>query len=812
MPWNGALVMAWTLGLRRLRRQKLFSIIKIGGLAIGLAAALYAAAYARFETSFGRFHPNADRIFRVTGAEFPGTPYALSARLKSTIPAVEAATAVKRISRIDSRLSLRAGDRRLVEDRLYAADPDFFRVFWARFLAGRPETSLADIHSVVVTESAARRYFGTPECLGRVLRIDDKLDVRVGAVIADWPASSHFTFNILAPVGAMAMIELGGRDDREVWSSWNYQTYFLLAAGADPASVLAAIPGVFPESFRKTRENSLRSLRLQDLPGIHLGPVRRGEFEPGGDRKRILGLAAISLLILLLALFNYVNLSTAQSLQRLREMGVRKVLGAGRGSIVRQILVESYLQTGLAAALGALLFGVALPACNRFSGTAMNGSWLSWPSTALFLAALTFLVGTAAGLYPAFAAAALATVRALRGEKGLHRGRSMSRSTLLTLQFLLSCGLLTVAFTIQGQMNFIRGRDLGLDTGRLVNIPLPPAQAGRADVLKAGLLRIPGILSVSASDFRPGQDGNNQSFVWEGKDPDREDSLRWFAVDADFVDTFGLRIAAGRNFGPADRTTGELHFLVNESAARFLGWPDPVGRSLSFEGSILGDRGRIVGVVKDFNFRSLHHPLEPLAILALPAEVVRRISGEDRLTPLFKMLTVKIADQERTRTLAALQAFCLENFPEDSASWYHFDEEFGRTYAAEIKIGRLLAALSFLAAALAGLGVFGLSAYLVERRRKEISLRRILGASTGRIASFFSRGFLILLALSAAVSAVPSFLFLRGWLDRFAYRVSLGPWYFAAGFLSMAALLFLSVGVNVIRAAEANPAENLRSD
>ncbi len=810
MLFKGLTATSWRLGLRRIRRQRLFTIIKIGGLAVGLAAALYAAAYTRFEMSYGRFHLNADRIFRVTGPEFPGTPYALRGRLKSTIPGIEAATAVKRISTADSRLYLRAGDRRLGEDRFYAADSDFFRVFGARFLAGRPETCLVDIRSVVVTESAARRYFGTPDCLGRVLRIDDRLDVRVGAVIADWPVSSHFSFNLLAPVGAMT--ELMGRDDREVWSSWNYQTYILLAAGADPASVMAAIPGAFPESYRNTREDQLRSLRLQDLPGIHLGPVSRGEFEPGGDRKRVLVLAAISLLILLSAMFNFVNLSTAQSLQRLREMGVRKVLGAGRGSIVRQILVESYLQTGLAAAIGTLLFGVAFPAFNRFSGSALNGSGISWPHTALFLAALIVLVGTAAGLYPAFAAAALPVIRALRGEKGLDRGKSMLRNVLLALQFLLSCGLLTAAFTIQGQMRFIRGRDLGLATDRLVNIPLPPAQAGRADALKTDLLRVPGILSVSASDFRPGRDGSNQTFVWEGKDPDRDDYLRWFAVDADFIDTFGLQISAGRNFGPADRTTGELHFIVNESAARLFGWPDPVGRSLSFEGSLLGDRGRIVGVVKDFNFRSLHHPLEPLALLALPAEIIHRTSGGDRSIPPFKMLSVKIDGRETSRTLAAIQAFCLDHFPDVPGSWNFFDEEFGRSYAAEVKTGRLLAALSFLAAALAGLGVFGLSAYFVERRRKEISLRRILGASTGRIAASFSRGFLVLLALSAAVSALPSFLFLRGWLDRFAYRVSLGPWFFFAGFLSMAALLFLSVGVNIFRAAEANPAENLKSD
>ncbi|MBN1939212.1 MAG: ABC transporter permease [Candidatus Aminicenantes bacterium] len=810
MLFNGLTATSWRLGLHRIRRQKLFAFIKIGGLGVGLAAALYAAAYTRFETSYGRFHPNADRVFRVTGPEFPGTPYALCERLKSTIPGVAAATAVKRISTADSRSYLRAGDRRLGEDRFYAADPDFFRVFGARFLAGRPETSLVDIRSVVVTESAARRYFGTPDCLGRVLRIDDKIDVRVDAVIADWPVSSHFSFNLLAPAGAMP--ELFGMDDRDGWSSWNYQTYILLAAGANSASVLAAIPGAFPESYRKTREDRLRSLGLQALPDIHLGSLPRGEFEPGGDRKRILVLAAISLLILLSAIFNFVNLSTAQSLQRLREMGVRKVLGAGRGSIVRQILVESYLQTGLAAAVGMVLFGVAFPAFNRFSGSVLNWSELSWPKTALFLAALTVLVGTAAGLYPAFAAAALSAVRALRGEKGLDRGKSMSRNVLLALQFFLSCGLLTAAFTIQGQMNFIRGRDLGLDTESLVNIPLPPAQAGRADALKADLLRIPGILSVSASDFRPGRDGSNQTFVWEGKDPEQEEYLRWFAVDADFVDTFGLRISAGRNFGSADQTTGELHFLVNESAARLIGRPDPVGRSLSFEGSILGDRGRIVGVVEDFNFRSLHHPLEPLALLALPAEVVRRASGEDRSIPLFKMLSVKIAGRETSRTLAAIQAFCLENFPEDPGSWFFFDEEFGRTYAAEIKTGRMLAALSFLAAALAGLGVFGLSAYFVERRRKEISLRRILGASTGGIVASFSRGFIVLLAISAAASALPSFLFLRAWMDRFAYRVILGPWFFAAGFLSMAALLFLSVGVNIFRAAEANPADHLKSE
>jgi putative ABC transport system permease protein len=796
-----------TLPRRRLAEPEAlpgYAVVSALGLGLGFAVALFVALFLRFELSYDRHVPDHPRVFRVIKPDFPGSPYIFSRRILTEIPEVEDLCAVKQAvsSSFSPRVILTADGKRRFEERMFCADASFFRIFGVRFIHGRPETALAHPRAVVLTRRAAVRHFGTTDCLGRVILFEDKLPLQVEGVIENPPASTHFKFDVVAPVEAASAFS--GYDDHKGWGDWNYYVYLLLKPGASARGVEPKLALCFPEDVRRKRAGSSvdpASLRLQRLTDIHLRSHLRGELEANGDIRWVFFFSALGALILGVSVLNFVNLATAQALRRNREVGLRKVLGAGRREIAVQHMGEALLLTSAAAALGLALLRLALPVLGGLSGSGLGREGFPWGPAALFFAPLVALVAAAAGGYPAFFAASLRPLATLRGSGGARPGvrRSRGRSLVLGFQFMVSVGFITAAFIVFAQLGYLRSKDLGIDTHRIVTIRLTDAIRERTGALKTELLAHPGVLAASVSDFLPGEGERRQTFDWEGRKPDEDQYLRWIAVDADFLGTFDVRLLEGEGFGPGDGSRGEWLYLVNESAVRRFGWDRAAGKRL--EVLPWGKPGRVAGVVNDFQFRPLHHPVEPLALVLC-----------DQRPRLFRFISVKVSGRDLRSTLRFLDDFCSKNIAEGGGTWAFFDEEFGRLYEREIRTSRLIGLLALLAAALAGLGVFGLTAFMVESRRKEIGVRKVLGADALRVLALFSGGFLRVMTVGGALAAPAVYLGARAWLQGFAYRITLGPWYFAAGFVLMAAVLLAAVGWHTIRAANTDPAAVLRSE
>jgi len=801
------------VGLRRFRRFKFHGVINLVGLALGLAAGLFIALYVKYETSYDRHFKNASRIYRIVRPDFTATPYLLAAGLHGIVPDIEASTAVKRAETASgsNRLTIAVDNRPFEASACFYADKTFFSVFDATFLKGAPDRALSHPRAAVLTRSAALRYFGTTDCLGRILMVNKALPFQVEAVVESPPSNSHFRYSVLLPTESGP--DVGGYEDRDSWTSWNYILYILLKQNASPRAVQDKLPGGFPDERRKPRDGTWMNpaeLRLQRLTDIHLRSRLRNELEPNGDIRWIAFFSALGLLVLGSAVLNYLNLATAQSLKRSREVGMRKVLGAGRGQLVRQFLGEALLLTALASLLGLGLLRLALPALVNAVGTNLGLSDLiSWRAAAL-LAGLVLVVGLIAGSYPAIVASALDPARTLKGIRSGESRRHRVRNGLVLFQFVISLGFGTAALIVLGQVHFLRTKDLGLRHEELIALQLPSSLRPKADVFKRELLVHPGVLAASASNFVL-ENGNNQTFDWEGRKEEDDNYLRWFSVDADFVRTFGLKIGDGRDFQPGEETGGEKHYLINRAAASRFGWDHPVGKRLEVEP--FGHPGRVVGIVEDFNFRSLHYPIEAVALLLSPPDSMATTKNGRtfRRAPL-RTIFLKVSPAGLPATIRFIEDFGKAHLDEGLITWSFLDDEIARLYDKEMKTGNLLAALATIATILAGLGVFGLSSYMIESRLKEVSIRRILGAGGGRILALFSRDFLRLLAWAAVLSFPVVVWRMSKWLDAFAFRISAGPWFFAAGLALMALLLLGAVGWPLLRTARADPSRHLRNE
>jgi putative ABC transport system permease protein len=795
---GSCLVSAW----RNLKCRKGYSIVNVCGLGLGLAAALFVVLFLGFELGYDRHFEKASRIFRAVTPEYTGSPYVFSGRVLGEVPEVEAVCAIKAAesSSFSEKVVLTVDGHRRFEDRMFYVEPSFFRIFGVHFIHGRLETALAHPRAVVLTRRAALRQFGTTECVGRVLLLEDKWPLQVEAVIEDPPGPSHFKFNMLVPAEAAA--EFSGYDDRSEWGDWNYRVYLLLKPGASSADAERKLVRCFPEDVRRERAGSRldpAGLRLQRLTDIHLRSHLRGEFEPNGDIRWVVFFSALGFLILAASVLNFVNLATAQALRRNREVGLRKVLGAARRQIAIQHLGEALLLTAAAAALGLFLLRLAFPLLREVVGPDLGWDGIPWTRIALLLPLIVLLAALAAGGYPSIFAASLRPVESLKGGGDGRSRRFRARGLILGFQFMASVGFVTAALIVSSQMRYVKTKDLGIDTDRVINIRLSDDVRDKTGVLKRELLSRPGVLAAAASNFLPGRDTFRQTFDWDGREPGDDARVRWIAVDADFLEVFGIRVLEGQAFAPGDETRAERSYLVNESAAKRFGWDRAAGKRLEVQ-SAFGKPGRVVGVVKDFHFRPLYFPIEPLALILVPN------------TRIFRFVSVKVSGRDLPATLRFIQDFCDRRISGGEGIWEFYDDEFGRIYQREVRTSRLLGFLAALAAVLAGLGVFGLTAFMVESRRREISIRKVLGADALRVLALVSRDFLRTLVVGASLAAPGVYAFARGWLVGFAYRIVLGPWFFAAGLGLVSTVLLAAVGWHTLRAANADPAVVLRSE
>ncbi len=795
------------VALRHLRRGRAFTFINVAGLALGLASCLLILLYVQDELSYDRHHEKADRIFRVTQEEVIATPSPLARTLIATYPSVAGYTRILP-SLGDVLIKDTKQQKEFYESRFNWADSTIFDVFTFPLVIGDPRRVLTEPSTVVITEAIAEKYFGDDDPIGKrlILDIGFQAEFEVSGVMETPPQSGHFRPDFLA---SMATFDDYGMLDPDDWSHSYHHTYLLLDRPAAAEALQAALPDFIKE---RSGEDGT-GYRLQPITDIHLRSKMRGEREPSGSLATVYSFSAIALLILLIACINFTNLATARSAHRAREIGMRKTLGAHRGSLVAQFLGESVLLTLIALALALPMVAFLLPVFNTLADKTLTLATLNIPLVLLFLAGLTVLVGVVAGSYPAFFLARFMPYDTLRGSLRPGASGLSVRKVLVVGQFAVGIVLIIGTMVIYNQLQFVRTKNLGFQKERMAVVSARMYGHAVAPVpfesIAGEFATHPDVLQVAVTSDVPGSNPRQASFLLEGMtDLDDLDITTWnlFGVDYDFIETLSIEMIDGRSFSrdvPSDENDA---FVINEAALRaardLLGadWM-PVGKELDRYTRaqtewVLGKPGRIIGVVRDFHYQSLHHQIAPLVMQLNP-----------RTRDHF---LVRLQAADLPGALEHLETTWNAFLPDRPFEYFFLDASFDRLYRAEQRAATLLGIFTVLSLVIACLGLFGLAAFTAEQRTKEIGVRKVLGASLTDIVVLLSKGFAALV-LVAFVVAVPLAYFVIGrWLQNFAYRIEISwPIFLMAG-LAALAIALLTIGYQAIKAGLADPVESLR--
>jgi putative ABC transport system permease protein len=784
------LIVAW----RNIKRSKAYSVLNILGLATGMAVFILIMLFVRYELSYDRYHANAQNICRVID-ESPGvyylgsdvwatTPAPLAPAMARDIPEVIRATRIK----VSNDVLISIGDKHFSENQFFWADPQTFEIFSFPLVRGDRSMVLKDPFSVLLSERAARRFFGDADPVGRMVGCivyNITSEFRVDGVFRDIPANSHFVMDIVAPFETEAKIQ---NRDLTQWDNSYLYTYVLLRKGADVRALDRKFLALIKKYAAKTHKNRYS---LQALTRIHLNPQVNAEISPTGDARFVFLLASIAVLVLAIACVNYMNLATARSLKRAKEVGLRKVVGAGKGQIVRQFLGDSMVLTFLALliAVAGVLF--ILPAFNTFVERKIVFNPLSDMALMPGLVLLAAAVGTVAGSYPAFFVATFRPVSALKGMGASKaRGRSL-RNALIIFQFAASIVLIICTIGVRSQLRYIRNKDMGYERDQIMILSTRRGLRMNMEAFKTELIRNPAVLNVSASSCLPNNVDTTTVANWPGRPDSVKIRMYVLEADYDFTGLYRLKLARGRDFSREYPSDAGGTFLINESARKALGWDDPVGRELSW-----GRIGKIVGVINDYHMHSLHLPIMPL-LISLNPETPRYVS-------------VKISGKNIPATLAFIRKTWERFEPDYPFEYSFFDEIFDRAYRTERRLGKIFSAFAGLAVLIACLGLLGLASFTAEQKTKEIAIRKVLGASSSEIIFMLSREFLKWVVVANLAAWPIGYFAMRTWLQNFAYRTSLTISMFFGAALAAIAIAAAVISAQTYRAAAANPVESMR--
>jgi putative ABC transport system permease protein len=766
--------------LRLFSRDKGYSLLKLAGLALGLACFMLLTMWVRDEVNWDRFHKDAELIYRLE-SDTPSQPAPLVPYLKANYPEISAGTRFF----FPGPLVVKHGDKVFEEDGFVLADAEVFDVFTIPFVRGNRTSALSEPDSVVLTEAAAGKYFGDGDPVGAVLTVEDRFQVRVAGVVRNRPRNSDIQFNVLGEFGIVGRFRKGYQTH---WGNHEYFSYVRLTPGADGRALIPKLS----RTVIDRNPDQPEPLRLVPLGRIHL-------YEDGAIRYvAIFGLVAV--FILAIAACNFVNLTTARSGQRAKEIAVRKVAGANRRQLVYQFLSESVLLSlgAVPAAMAAVV--LALPSFNGVTGKGFLFRDLLEPGLILPLLGTAVGVGLLAGAYPAFLMSSFRPAGLLQGGSlrvGRTSGGSRLRKALVVTQFAISTVLMISTLLISKQVVFVRDFDLGL---KKENIVVLPAKGPIRDSREAFIDRLtgcPGVVDATFVSSPPSSVLNYATGMeWEGMDAGLKPAWAFVATDNRYLDTLGLELAAGRNF-PNNRSVKEVpYFIVNQKAVAEMKLENPVGTRFS----LWGWNGTILGVVKDFRFRPLHEDLNPLLMFVLP--------------DIYYQVLVKIRPS-RGRTaevLAGIRDVWAEFAPGTPFSYEFLDTAYDRNYQAERRMGREFRYFSFLGIFISCLGLIGLAAYIAERKRKEIGIRKVLGAGLPDILGQINREFLGPILLSNLVAWPAAYWAMGTWLRGFAVRTNVPAWIFVASAASALAIGLLTVSFQSLRAARENPAKALKHE
>jgi putative ABC transport system permease protein len=780
--------------LRNMGKNKLHSIINIAGLAIGLACVILILLFVRFELSYDSFNRNKDRIYRVVLESIHDDgPFRMAPTMLPLAPALRRDfPEVERAARISERNSMlvRAGEN-IYYESLYFADPEIFSIFDLPLQKGDPASALSEPFNIVLTNVMAEKYFGQSDPVGKVLRINDLYDFKVTGVLEDIPQTFHVSIKMLASFDSLR------KEEKDRWDSWdtfsNDYTYILLASGADPADLEKRLPA-FQRKYAGADVAKKQRLWLQSLQEIHFSSLNYDDavtYEKGP----LYAFLAIAFFIMILACVNFMNLATARSAGRAREVGMRKVVGARRSQLIIQFLTESFL-LAFVAVLGAVgLVYLVLPRFKMFLNREIAFDLLHDPGLVAILCGIALFAGFAAGSYPALMLSAFSPVRTLRS-KLVRGGRRFSfRTVFVVLQFTVSIALIIATLSVYQQLQFMKSKNLGFFSDQVVTIPLQnsPLRQDPA-AFKNAVSNHSAVLGVTCASGTPGSGSSNASnYVLDTQDGEKEIYIQTIYTDFDFVDTFGLKILDGRDFSKEFSSDWGKTYILNETAARQLGWDSPVGRQIARGGQ---SPGQVIGVVEDFHYSSMRTKIRPMALNIRPSQ--------------FRYLAARIRPQEASRVLNFLEETWNRFAPEYPFEHFFADEKFDRYYRYEQRVGELFGLFSILAIVISCLGIFGMISFTAEQSTKEIGVRKVLGASAASIVLLLSKQF-VRWVLAANLAAWPLAWFaMNRWLEGFAYRVSINPIFFPLAGLTALVIALATVSYHSIKTAFADPAASLR--
>jgi len=771
---------------RHISRHKGYSFINIAGLTVGLACFLLISLWVADELSFDRFHENKDRIFRVLnkvqdGRLFPTPTYALAPALKAEYPEVEEFSRVRPYS----SSVVRYGDKQFEEDRICLADPGFLKMFTFPMVKGTRDNALADKKSIVLTESAARKYFGEADPVGKVLVLDQfAANFMVTGVIKDVPANSHIQFDFLARVEHL------GEDRLARWEEWTGPCYILLRPGVSAEAFTAKISDIYK---RYENPNADYEPVLQPLT-----EVRLHEAGEAAGLQRVVFFSLVALLILVMACVNFMNLATARSSLRAKEVGIRKVVGARRSQLARQFLSEAFFFSLIGMILAIILVEAVLPPFNQFSGKTLALVSKAGLPMILSLVCVTAAAGLLAGSYPAVFLSSFSSVDTLVRRAAGPRGASV-RKGLIVFQFAISIGLITCTLVASRQLRHIEKMDIGLNRENVVIVGNNPRLRPKFDAFRNELLRNPSIRSVTSAAQGPTWVGENIDITWAENQSGQPLLVDYTCVDYDFFQTFEMPIVQGRAFSREFADDEASACVINETAAKLLDAKNPLGMTISMNHPAWPESfrpARIIGVVKDFNDRSLHTAIRPF--------VFRMYK------PWHQYAFIKIDGAKVPETLKAIEASFRRYSPNYPYRYLFYDEAFNRQYESDRITAALFGGFGLFSIFLSCLGLFGLASFTTERKTKEIGIRKVLGASATGIFCLTTREFLKWVAVAHLIGWPAAYGIMSRWLKQFAYRTSLGPdvFLFSAGLTLIVALA--AVGYQAVRASLADPAQSLR--
>lgn len=804
--------------LRNLWKNKSYSFINIFGLAVGLASCIVILLYVTNELSYDKHHKKADRIARVASfIDFSGSYLELATTSAPMGPTLRNDyTEVEDMVRFRPRgeYLVRSGDINIKESDIIFSDPSVFNVFTISVIHGNAETALLEPYTLALSRSKALKYFGTENVVGKTLLLDDDQTFEITAVYEDMPETSHFNFEFL-----LSMETNADEANNGVWLSNNFRTYLLLKEGTDLKA--------FEENFKSIKKtyiepqlidytgNTLNEFEqvgnsieyeLQPLTDIHLQSDLVAEFEPNGNIKYVFLFSGLAGFILILACINFMNLSTARSVKRAKEVGIRKTLGSVRKQLVTQFFTESILLCLFSFLIALLIVELTLPFFSNLSGTNLVSNYFSNTNLILSIAGIVLLTGLLSGSYPAVMLSGFQPIKVLKGV--LDKGTSRFRSLLVVFQFSVSLVVIIGLLVINKQLDFIQNQSLGFQKEQTVIIHDAYTLDTNLNVYKEELLKEPEFKNATISSYLPvsGFSMNDQTFWPKGDDPiqGNTSSSQVWRVDTDYIPTLGMEIIEGRNFSE-DRGADENTVILNEALAKRFGFEEPLGEVIttftqkqdgSFDTENLLEF-TVIGIVKNFHFRSLKENIAPLGLF----------KGTSRGNVIFK-----IDSQDAGTALAKLENSWKEMAPGQPFNYSFLDERFDRMYRTENRVSNLVFAFSVLIIIIACLGLFGLSAYSAEQRTKEIGIRKVLGASVSGIVSLVSKDFLKLILISFLIAAPVGYFIMQQWLKEFTYKTNIGFDVFLISGIGIILIASITVSWQSIKAALTNPVKSLKSE